>query len=61
MNILKRDGVKSILDGSLIIVELEGEEQYDTIRDAVVEANATLRRLAPRRHELADIFRGIQE
>lgn len=61
VKILTREGMKAKVEGPLVVVELEREEQYDTIRDAVVEADATLRRLAPRRHGLADIFRGTQE
>jgi len=60
VRIMSREGMKTTLEGSLMVVELESEEQYDIIRDAVVEADATLRRMAPRRHELADIFRGAQ-
>ena len=50
-------GVQAKLDGLLVVVEPEREEQFDAIRDALVEANARLRRLAPRRHQLTDIFR----
>jgi hypothetical protein len=38
--------VESIVDGD-----------YDTVRDAVVESGARLRRMAPQRHRLTDIFR----
>lgn len=58
LKIMIREGLKATLEGPLVIVEMECEDQYDNIRDAVVEADATLRRLAPRRHGLADIFRG---
>jgi len=58
VTILTREGMTALVEGPLVVVELEKEDQYDTIRDAVVEANATLRRLAPRRHGLAEIFRG---
>lgn len=57
-DILTRAGLTAVTEGPLIAVELEAEEQYDRIRDAIVEADAPLRRLAPRRHGLADIFRG---
>ena len=50
-------GVQAKLEGLLVIVEQENEEQFDAIRDALVEANARLRRMAPRRHQLTDIFR----
>ena len=52
----KRD-IQATVEGSAVIVQQESEEQYDAIRDAVVEADARLRRLAPRRHTLTDIFR----
>ena len=54
---LAKTGIQATVEGSLVVVELEGEEQYDAIRDAIVEADARLRRLAPRRHRLTDIFR----
>jgi len=60
VKIMTREGMKTTLEGSLMVVELENEEQYDIIRDAVVEAEATLRRMVPRRHQLADIFRDAQ-
>lgn len=46
----------ALLDGA-VVVEGASEEQYDTIRDAIVDAGARLRRLAPGRHMLTDIFR----
>ena len=60
VKILTRDGMKAEIEGPLVVVKLEREEQYDIIRDAVIEADASLRRLTPRRHGLADIFRGAQ-
>ncbi len=60
VKILTRDGMKAEIEGPLVVVKLEREEQYDVIRDAVIEADASLRRLTPRRHGLADIFRGAQ-
>ena len=50
-------GVTAVVDGVSLAVELENEDQYDAIRDSLVEADARLRRMAPRRHELTDIFR----
>lgn len=61
VKILTHNDMKATVEGPLVIVELEREEQYDIIRDAVIEADASLRRLTPRRHGLADIFRGTQE
>ena len=51
-------GVEATEDGRSLVVEGTSEEQYDLIRDAVVEVGARLRRLAPRRRGLADLFRG---
>ena len=51
-------GIEATIEGSLVVVERGNEEQYDLIRDAVVEVDARLRRLTPRRHGLVDIFRG---
>jgi ABC-2 type transport system ATP-binding protein len=53
-------GIEASLEGSSIAVQQENEDQYDQIRDAVVEVDAQLRRMAPRRHQLSDIFRGDQ-
>ena len=50
-------GIAATVERNIVAVELEREEQYDTIRDALVEAQARLRRLAPRRGSLTDIFR----
>lgn len=55
---LVKRGIEPVFEGTSIIVELESEELYDTIRDAIVDADVRLRRLAPRRGGLTDIFRG---
>ena len=44
-------------DGASVVVDQVIDEQYDAIRDALVDAESRLRRLAPRRHSLTDIFR----
>ena len=54
-------GIFATIDGISLAVELENEAQYDQIRDALVEAGARLRRMAPRRHQLTDIFRSNQQ
>ena len=54
---LSKRGIAATVEGLSVVVEKESEEQYDAIRDAIVEADARLRRLAPRRHGLTDIFR----
>jgi ABC-2 type transport system ATP-binding protein len=58
---LVKRGIQATVEGSAVVLQQESEEQYDIIRDAVVEANARLRRLAPRRHTLTDIFRSTPE
>ena len=54
-------GIIATVDGVSLAVELKNEAQYDQIRDALVETGARLRRMAPRRHQLADIFRSNQQ
>jgi ABC-type uncharacterized transport system ATPase subunit len=58
---LSTRGISATVEGLSVVVERESEEQYDAIRDAIVEADARLRRLAPRRHGLTDIFRRTSE
>ena len=50
-------GVNAVVDGVSLAVELDNDEQYDAIRDALVETDSRLRRMSPRRHQLTDIFR----
>ena len=50
-------GVNVTFEGPSLTVELQSEEQYDYIRDAVAETGARLRRMSPQRHQLADIFK----
>lgn len=54
---LAAQGIPAVVEGVSLAVELDDDEHYDAIRDALVETNARLRRLAPRRHQLTDIFR----
>ncbi len=54
---LKARGVDATVDELSVIVDQATDDQYDAIRDALVESNAPLRRLAPRRRHLTDIFR----
>ena len=54
---LANRGIPAMVEGSEVVVEQQTEDQYDAIRDAVVETGARLRRMAPRRHSLTDIFR----
>ncbi|MCY4085318.1 MAG: ABC transporter ATP-binding protein [Actinomycetia bacterium] len=43
-------------DGTVVVVEDVHDDAYDLIRDALAESGAPLRRLAPRRRALADLF-----
>ena len=54
-------GIIASVDGISLAVEMENEAQYDQIRDALVETGARLRRMAPRRYQLADLFRNNQQ
>lgn len=56
---LTQAGMVASIEGAMIVVEIQSEEQYDIIRDAIVETGARLRRLSPRRHRLTDIFRSV--
>ena len=57
MAALSKKGMAATLEGLSVVVKMESEEQYDAIRDALVEAGARLRLLGPRRRGLTDIFR----
>jgi ABC-2 type transport system ATP-binding protein len=54
---LARRGIEVAIEGASLVFELDGDEQYDSVRDAIVEVDARLRRLAPSRHTLTEIFR----
>ena len=49
-------GLDVRLDGGLLTLEHVSGDDYDAVRDAIVEADALLYRLAPGRHTLADVF-----
>ena len=53
---LLRRGLQVRLDGSRLTLENVTGEEYDALRDVIVDANALLYRLAPTRHSLADVF-----
>ena len=54
---LERRGLKASVSGAALVARLHTDDQLDDIRDSLVETGARLRRLAPSRGELADIFR----
>lgn len=53
---LERRGVVVTADGGGLTIEGPDESVYDHVRDALVEAEAPLRRMAPRRRALAELF-----
>jgi ABC-2 type transport system ATP-binding protein len=53
---LERRGVVVTADGGGFTIEGSDASVYDLVRDAVVEARAPLRRLAPRRRALTELF-----
>ena len=53
---LQRRGVAVTRDGGGLTVQGADLSVYDQVRDALVEAEAPLRRLAPRRRELTELF-----
>ena len=58
---LERRGVAVSDGGGGLTIEGPDESVYDAIRDALVEAEAPLRRMAPRRRALADLFEAAAE
>ena len=54
---LQSSGLKTRISGASVVVMLRDDDQLDVIRDALAESGSRLRRLAPSRGELSDIFR----
>ena len=53
---LEKRGVVVTVDRSGLTIEGPDESVYDHVRDALVEAQAPLRRMAPRRRALTELF-----
>jgi ABC-2 type transport system ATP-binding protein len=53
---LERRGIRTTIDGSGLTIEGPDESVYDQIRDSLVESQAALRRMAPRRRALTELF-----
>jgi ABC-2 type transport system ATP-binding protein len=53
---LARRGLEARVDGNRLTLEQVSGDDYDAIRDAIVETGALLYRLAPERHTLASVF-----
>jgi ABC-2 type transport system ATP-binding protein len=49
-------GLEPVLDGRRLTLEGVSGDDYDTLRDVIVDTGARLYRLAPARHSLADVF-----
>jgi ABC-2 type transport system ATP-binding protein len=56
INALRNRGLSVTEQRAAIVVEQRDEADFDLIRDAVVEVDAPLRRLAPLRHSLGEVF-----
>jgi ABC-2 type transport system ATP-binding protein len=56
---LERRGVGVTADGGGLAIEGADESVYDLVRDALVEAQAPLRRMAPCRAALTDLFERV--
>jgi ABC-2 type transport system ATP-binding protein len=53
---LEQRGITVTSDGHGLYIEGPDESVYDQVRDALVEAKAPLRRMAPRRRALTELF-----
>jgi hypothetical protein len=58
---LRRRGVVITPESGGLTVEGTDVSVYDQVRDALVEAQAPLRRMAPRRRELTELFEREEE
>jgi ABC-2 type transport system ATP-binding protein len=56
MTALVNRGIAVAVDGAGLTIEGPDESVYDHVRDALVDAQAPLRRMAPRRRALAELF-----
>ncbi|WP_431954300.1 ABC transporter ATP-binding protein [Actinacidiphila sp. bgisy167] len=54
-------GLNAHCDGRLVMVDIDGDETYDAVRDAVAELGTGLVRMEQHRHRIAEIFRGGDE
>src|SRR5215217_5299717 len=54
--VLERRGLAPRRDGNRLTLERIAGTDFDVLRDAIVETNALLYRLAPERHTLASVF-----
>ena len=57
LDLLRENGLEAGVDGISVVIENVAGESYDAVRDSLAESGARLRRMAPRRHRLTEIFR----
>jgi ABC-2 type transport system ATP-binding protein len=50
-------GLRVVVDGAAVLVDLVDEAPFDIVRDTVVELDLALVRMEQRRHRLEDLFR----
>ena len=50
-------GLRVVVDGAAILVDLVDETPFDIVRDSIVELDLALVRMEQRRHSLEDLFR----
>ena len=53
---LASKGITSAVEGSTVVIRDVADDGYDTIRDALAESGAPVRRFGPRRHSLREVF-----
>ena len=58
--VLAARGIEATLDGNRLTLPQVSGDDYDVLRDAIVESGALLYRLAPERHSLASVFEAEQ-
>jgi ABC-2 type transport system ATP-binding protein len=57
---LARRGLEAEVDGNRLTLPQVSGDDYDTLRDVIVETEVLLYRLAPERHTLADVFSPVR-
>jgi ABC-2 type transport system ATP-binding protein len=57
---LARRGLEAHVNGNRLTLAQVSGDDYDSLRDAIVETDALLYRLAPERHTLADVFSPVR-
>jgi ABC-2 type transport system ATP-binding protein len=50
-------GLRAVVDGSAVLIDLVDERPFDIVRDTVAELGLPLIRIEQRRHRLEDLFR----